>query len=116
MFKRIPAGFGLILMAVLVCAPVGAQQPSPDLRRCVNEGKAFSLNEQISACTAILQSARETPSNLAIAYQSRLKAYRDKRERDRGTVDPAMKLNLNSTAATAQAPRQLTLIGRKDDP
>jgi hypothetical protein len=48
----------------------------------VHEGKEISLDEQIGACTAVLRSARETPSNLAIAYQARLKAYRDKRKHD----------------------------------
>jgi glutaminase len=75
--------FGRILMTVLVCTPVAAQTPSPDWSRCVHEGKEFTLDARISACTAVLQSARETPSNLAIAYQARLKAYRDKAEHDR---------------------------------
>ena len=67
-------------MTVLVCLPVAAQQFSPDQGRCVIEGKEFSLDEQISACTAVLQSARETPSNLAIAYQAHLKSLPDKRD------------------------------------
>jgi hypothetical protein len=90
MFKRIPGCFGWLLMTVLVCTPVAAQNTpvaarkfSPDWSRCVHEGKEFSLDEQIGACTAVLQSARETPSNLAIAYQARLKAYRDKQKHDR---------------------------------
>jgi hypothetical protein len=82
MFKPILMCFGWILMTVLACTPVAAQQLSPDWRRCVHEGKEISLDEQIGACTAVLRSARETPSNLAIAYQARLKAYRDKRKHD----------------------------------
>jgi hypothetical protein len=36
--------------------PVTAQQLTPDQSRCLNRGKEFSLDMQISGCTAVLQS------------------------------------------------------------
>jgi hypothetical protein len=68
-------------MTHLACVAVAARQPASDWTRCVNESGVVTLDDQIVACTAVLQSARDTPANLAIAHQYRLNAYRKKREK-----------------------------------
>jgi hypothetical protein len=50
----------------------------------------------------VLQSARDTPANLAVAHQYRLNAYRKKREKTGAVAHPADKLELD-TASTARA-------------
>ena len=72
-------------MAVSVGFSVAAQQHSPDLAQCLNKGKAFSFDVQISRCTAALQSAHETPTSAdrALAYVSRGIAYYNKGEYER---------------------------------
>ena len=66
--QSIAQRLGWALPARAVCLPVAAQQLSPDQARCVNEGVALSLDEQISGCTAVLGSGRETAANRAVAY------------------------------------------------
>jgi tetratricopeptide (TPR) repeat protein len=92
---------GCALLALVVCLPVTAQQPSLDWTRCVNEGKAFSRGVQISGCTAVLQSGRETTANRAIAYSNRGNAYRAKGDTDRAIADYTEAIRLNPSDAIA---------------
>jgi hypothetical protein len=101
MLTRIPVCLGSILLTHLACLAVAARQPASDWTRCVNEGGVFTLDDQIIACTAVLQSARDTPASLAIAHQYRLGAYRKKREKTGAVADPADKIELD-TVSTAR--------------
>lgn len=67
----------------------------------VNQGKAFSLDLQISGCTAVLQSGRETAFNQAVAYKNRGRAYGHKGDYDRGIVDHNEAIRLDPKDATA---------------
>ncbi|HEY7551293.1 MAG TPA: hypothetical protein VH913_17475 [Hyphomicrobiaceae bacterium] len=102
MLARIPVCLGSIVLTHLVCPAVAARQPASDWTQCVNEGGVFTLDDQVIACTAVLQSARDTPANLALAHQYRLNAYRKKREKTGAVADPADKPALD-TASTARA-------------
>jgi tetratricopeptide (TPR) repeat protein len=73
-------------LALAVCLPVTAQQLTPDQTRCRNKGKAFSLDVQISGCTAVLQSD-VSAGNRAVAYTNRGIAYSGKKDYDRGIAD-----------------------------
>jgi hypothetical protein len=56
LLKAIALRIGSVLLVLIVVyLPVTAQQLSADRTRCVNRGKAFSLDAQIDGCTAILQ-------------------------------------------------------------
>lgn len=67
----------------------------------MNQGKAFSLDLQISGCTAVLQSGRETAFNQAVAYKNRGRAYGHKGDYDRGIVDHNEAIRLDPKDATA---------------
>ena len=75
--KNIALRFGWAPLALVVCLPVTAQQLTPDQTRCRNKGKAFSLDVQISGCTAVLQS-EVSAGNRAVAYTNRGIAYSGK--------------------------------------
>ena len=82
-------------------SPVAAQQLSPDWTRCANQGNAFSPDLQISGCTAVLQSGRETAGNRAIAYCNRAFAYAAKKDNDRAIADYSEAIRLNPNLASA---------------
>src|SRR5262245_54912324 len=86
MLKNIALRFGWVPLVLVVCLPVSAQQLTPDQTRCRNKGKAFSLDVQISGCTAVLQSD-VSAGNRAVAYTNRGIAYSGKKDYDRGIAD-----------------------------
>ena len=86
MLKNLALRFGWVPLVLVVCLPVTAQQLTPDQTRCRNKGKAFSLDVQISGCTAVLQSD-VSAGNRAVAYTNRGIAYSGKKDYDRGIAD-----------------------------
>jgi tetratricopeptide (TPR) repeat protein len=100
MLKRLALHLARGLLAVSVGTPVAAQQLSPDLTQCLNQGKAFSFDVQISGCTAALQSAHETPTPAirAFVYVSRGIAHRAKGDYDRAIADFDKALNFRPFA------------------
>jgi hypothetical protein len=56
------------LVLTFIALPASAQSRDENWTRC---GKADDADRVIVACTAIIQSGRETRANLAIAYQKR---------------------------------------------
>jgi lipoprotein NlpI len=54
---------------------------------CVNKGNAFSPDQQISGCTAAIQSGRWSGQDLAWAFNNRGLAYQDKHDYDRAIAD-----------------------------
>ena len=92
---------GFASLALAICLPVTAQQLTPDQSRCLNKGKEFSLDVQISGCTAVLQSDRTSAGNRAVAYTNRGMAYAGKKDYDRAIADfnEAIKINPNLAMA-----------------
>lgn len=59
----------------------------PDWQRCVNSEKAYSPEIAIGACTALIDSGRETAQNRAAAYSNRGVARAAKKDHDRAIAD-----------------------------
>lgn len=74
-----------------VAALAGAAAQPPERQRC------FNPDPDIAACTAIIQSTKETPQNLSEAFDARGSAYAKKGQYDRAIqdYDEAIKLNAN---------------------
>jgi len=87
-----------LLVVVATTAPLAAAQAqlSPDWTRCVNEGKQFSPDAAISGCTAVNNSGKGGGRNLAVAYNNRGIAYRDKGDLDRALVDFSEAIEVDS--------------------
>ena len=64
----VPLGFASLVIAI--CMLVTAQQRTPGQSQCRNR-KEFSLDVQISGCTALLQSGSTSAGNRAVAFINR---------------------------------------------
>jgi len=83
-----------------------SKPPEPtDQAKCLNEDHAFSTDIAISACTRQIQSGKETPVNLAIAYYNRGNAYiyTEKLDLAIADFDKAIELDPKYEAAAAAA-------------
>src|SRR5712691_1687190 len=68
-------------LCAAIAGPAQAQQ-SQAWTWCVNKEKA-SPDLQISGCTTVIQSGKESPKNLSIAFNNRGNGYRAKDDNDR---------------------------------
>src|SRR6185295_14536511 len=84
---------GAALAASMLPAPAAAQQ-SQNWKWCVNNEKA-SLDLQISGCTAVIQSGKESAKNLAVAFMNRGNALDDKGEFERAIADYSQAVRLD---------------------
>jgi tetratricopeptide (TPR) repeat protein len=82
---RVATGIGLTATALLVATPTLAQQ-SQSWITCSNRVSA-TYDQQIVACTAIIDGGSEAPANLARAYCNRGVAYEAKGQVDRAGAD-----------------------------
>jgi len=102
MFRRLNLAlhlsFAPLALAVL---PVSAQQLTPDQSQCRNRGQEFSLDVQISGCTAVLQSDGTPAGNRAVALINRGMAYAGKKDYDRAIADFNDAIKINPSLAIA---------------
>ena len=61
-------GPALASAVVMVTFAPAAAQLSQKWTWCVNQGGTFSADQRINGCSSVIQSGRETPRNLAVAY------------------------------------------------
>jgi tetratricopeptide (TPR) repeat protein len=83
----------LFLLMHIAGSSDAATAQTLDQQRC----SALDLDLIISGCTAVIQSGRETPQNLATAFNNRGVAYASKRQLDRAIqdYDEAIRINPN---------------------
>jgi tetratricopeptide (TPR) repeat protein len=94
--------FALFLVLGAAAASVPAEaQPSQNWTLCVSKGKSFSPDVVIAGCTAVIQSGKETRSNLAIDYHNRGNAYYAKSESDRAVADFTKAIEIDPIFAAA---------------
>jgi tetratricopeptide (TPR) repeat protein len=67
-------------------APIDAQTQQ-QFDWCVNKGDAFSLDQRISSCTALIQSGQLSGARMSWAYSNRGSAYTDKKDYDLAIAD-----------------------------
>src|SRR5262245_13377004 len=70
-------------------------QVSEEWARCLNENGAYSLDVAIAACTAVINSGKETQAILAIAYSNRGYAHDSKGDKDRAIDDYSNAIRLS---------------------
>ncbi len=80
------AGAAMALATAMPVKPAAAVTQR-QIDACVNRNQQFSLDEQVSGCTASIQSGRWSGKNLAWAYGNRCIAYKDKKQYDRAMAD-----------------------------
>ena len=88
-----------LAIAALASSPSRAEE-SQAWKWCVNNEKA-SPDLQISGCTTVIQSGRETTKNIAIAFNNRGNAFHDKKEYDRAISDYDQAIKLDPKYARA---------------
>src|ERR1700722_16522588 len=89
-----------VLAAAVACRGAAGAEQSQEWKWCINEGKD-SPDLQISGCTAVIQSGRETTKNIAIAFNNRGNAWHDKKDYEHAIqdYDQAVKLDPNYAGA-----------------
>jgi tetratricopeptide (TPR) repeat protein len=110
---------GVVLIAVLMCAcaaPLStapAFGPSREWRECGGEQDA-SPEQRISSCTKVIESGREAPQTLALAFYVRGKAYAQKDQVDRAIQDFDEALRLDPDLPDAFRARGLAHANKGD--
>jgi tetratricopeptide (TPR) repeat protein len=99
--RRVLAARVAVAAVVLAIVAGPAQgQSSPAWLRC-SGGKGISADGQISGCTAVLQSGRESRPNLVKAFANRATAFFAKGDYRRAIQDYSQVINLDPSNATA---------------
>lgn len=90
----------VVLGILSFASPVGAQDMSQQWAWCLNEAQAFTADQSIGGCTAVIQAARDVPANMAIAFNGRGNGHAAKGQPDRAIADydQAIRLNPNYAA------------------
>ena len=90
----------VVLGMLSFASSAGAQDMSQHWARCLNEQEAFTADQSIEGCTAVIQAARDVPANMAIAFNSRGNSHAAKDQPDRAIedYDQAIRLNPNYAA------------------
>ena len=97
---------GMASLAALALATTATvAQQSQNWQWCVNEGNRFSPDLAINGCTAVIQSGKESPRNLAIAFYDRGVALAERKDFDRAIADYTQAIQLSPGYALAYAGR-----------
>lgn len=102
----------LIGVVALLAAPARAQL-APEWNSCTGNSD-IAWNLQLKSCSALINSAKESPSNRAIAYIRRALLWRSKGDPDRGLADFSEAIRLDPSPA-AYFNRAMTWRHQKGD-
>jgi tetratricopeptide (TPR) repeat protein len=105
-----------LTVAALLALPMSAraqEATTPDERRCTGQWRATS-NERIASCTALIDSGRYQPANLAILHHDRGVAARAKGDLGGALSDFAEAIGLNPDYARAFADRGSVRLAQHD--
>jgi tetratricopeptide (TPR) repeat protein len=102
----------MIAIAAGVCA--AAAQQSQIWIWCANRDNAFPPDTAINACTALIESGRETPKNLAAAFNNRCLALNNKKAHERALSDCDQAIRLDPAYESAFVNRGATHYNMKN--
>jgi tetratricopeptide (TPR) repeat protein len=111
--RRIFHGAAAVLLACLA-VPAAAQDSAASWPACANEGEAYTIEARTAACTLIIQGGRETPENLALAYNNRGWAHNDRKAFALALADLDRAIRVNPRLAWAWNNRGNSYGGRGD--
>lgn len=104
----------LVSAILLLTLPARAQQ-SQNWEWCNDHsGSAFSLDQRISACSAIIESNSAAPEELARAYGNRGVAYANKEDNDRAAHDYEESIRLDPSSSSGHRIRGNAYRLKKD--
>jgi tetratricopeptide (TPR) repeat protein len=117
------SGTTSVLILLLLGGMAAAQRPAESQKKFKNIELCNGANRnspdiRIEGCTAVIESGKETPKILVIAYNNRGNAYTAKGEYDRAVQDYDQSIKLNPNYAKALNNRgvayqkRVTTIGR----
>ena len=89
----------VVLGMLSLASPAGAQDLKQQWAWCLNKDNAFTADQRMAGCTAVIDANRETPENRAIAFRGRGNAYVDKGQPERAIEDYDQALRLAPRAA-----------------
>src|ERR1700751_1403442 len=75
------------LLGTHVFVASGNAQTEQLINTCGNKGNAFSLDQRITACTALIQTGKVFGLGLAWAYENRCTAYNEMHESNLAVAD-----------------------------
>jgi tetratricopeptide (TPR) repeat protein len=101
-----------LAMAAVPCGPSRGED-SPAWKACVNEAKA-APDVQISGCSEVIRSGRESSKNLAIAFNNRGNGFHAKKQYDRAIEDYDEAIRLDPNFALAYNNRGDTRMHQND--
>ena len=84
----------IVLVGVSCSARPAAAQPSPQWQLCTDKGQV-EPDRRVAACTAVIESGRETKHDQAVAFTTRGTAYYRKRDLDRAIADYSEAIRLD---------------------
>jgi tetratricopeptide (TPR) repeat protein len=87
---------------------------SPEWPQC-RGGPGISTAAQVSGCTAIIESGRETNENLAEAFQNRCQTLSERGERDAAIADCDRAIELRPDYTDAYFKRATAYLNKGDD-
>ena len=112
-YSALPVALALAALLVVPRSASAQEATTPDERRCTGQWRATS-DERIASCTALIDSGRYQPANLAILHHDRGVAMRAKGDLAGALNDFAAAIGFNPDYARAFADRGSVRLAQHD--